>query len=555
MPPKKKKDKAAATKAALNLSVLQRVDPQITRIEASTAHATLYKLEGGKEWQMEDVAGAFFLFARKVAPYYGIHIMNQKAFDNYHRLIQPGDSFEMQAAFLMFNDDGEYYGLWFGVDTDRDAMCKLVMDRAAATTAGSQPVLSYAAMTAAASTTPDPEPTASPAPNDSVTQQTLTEQDLLKNLLGNAAAAASTGAEGGGGSSDGGHGNSATGPTGGGGGALTAGTEQAHLASLLGAALRGPLPDTPATATGGAATTSSGGDGGSGGEAGHLQHLLANAAGGSAASPSGTVPHDASGSASGGGGSNHLAGLLMNAARSKSGGGGGGVVASGTAAAHAHSSASTLLPAPTLPSPLQPGGSNSTDNTTIAVKVARRSASMPAGGGTPRAPKAMAHLLQNPGMVTKVAVAPTPTHTAPREPTVLERMREGVQQGTDGPHHPHPHRTPSAVEQQQSSSPRSVGGRVTDGAGTVGALGGTSPLNGGQSCEATAMAVQQSVTNALTELVDLQNAKASARGIAPRCMTQDELRKVLLHVLASTENDTLLAAFFAHYSALFASRS
>eukprot|EP00037_Helgoeca_nana_P016777 m.158128 g.158128 ORF g.158128 m.158128 type:complete len:88 (-) comp23684_c0_seq1:1498-1761(-) len=47
MPPKKKEKGAAAAKAALNLSVLQRVDPQITRIEASTAHATLYKLENG----------------------------------------------------------------------------------------------------------------------------------------------------------------------------------------------------------------------------------------------------------------------------------------------------------------------------------------------------------------------------------------------------------------------------------------------------------------------------------------------------------------------------
>lgn len=39
-----------------------------------------------------------------------MHIMNQKAFDNYHRLIQPDDQFEMQSSFLMFKDDGEYYG-------------------------------------------------------------------------------------------------------------------------------------------------------------------------------------------------------------------------------------------------------------------------------------------------------------------------------------------------------------------------------------------------------------------------------------------------------------
>eukprot|EP00037_Helgoeca_nana_P016778 m.158138 g.158138 ORF g.158138 m.158138 type:complete len:474 (-) comp23684_c0_seq2:79-1500(-) len=466
MPPKKKEKGAAAAKAALNLSVLQRVDPQITRIEASTAHATLYKLENGTEWKVEDVAGAFFLFGRKVAPFFGMHIMNQKAFDNYHRLIQPDDQFEMQSSFLMFKDDGEYYGLWFGVDDDRESMCTQVAAKAKAAAAGTVPTMSYAAKAKVGGDDRAGGPAVSEPQADSGPAES--EQSMLKNLLLNAGKMSEQGG--------------ATAVSGGparGHDSEPDSSEQAHLAALLGAATTGGSPKNGTA------------------EQGHLQNLLASA---SAASgqPYSSEPTTAAATPPG----DHLAGLLLNAANQQH-----SVVP--PASEEQEHLARMLESAHAVPMQLPPSAASVSSTLQAVPPVLPSTAAVlsPAPSvakGPARAPKNMAHLLQNPGAVTKIVVAPTVP--VAKEPTVLDRMRAGE--------------------------------RVDDGS----------------RCATTAQVVQQSVTKTLSDLVNLQVAKTGARSERPQLISRDKLRKVLLHVLASTEDETLLSAIFGHYEAIFETR-
>lgn len=352
------------------------------------------------------------------------------------------------------------------MDDERESICKLVMAKANAAAAGTAPPVSYAASLGGGGGGGDGA-AASDSPHPAAGGGAPSEQDALKSLLLNANKKQPSPGQGGGG-----RGGRGGGKGGGGGGSAGAagGTgasaEQAHLAALLGAATANS--NSPQM----------------GGEQNHLQSLLAKASGsnpnGSPPFPAATASPEAP-SAEG----NKLAGLLLNAASRQQGGGGGGGGAIGggnegdgaspsihpvethggiaDAAAQPPPPAdqtSTLLPVPPMP--------------TVSVPTPSQ---LPKG--PPRAPKNMAHLLQNPGTVTKVAPLPT---AAKKEPSVVDRMLAGEK-----------------VDAAQAPP---------------------------SDLEATAVGVQRGVTETLTELVDLQAAKSAARGQVPRQISPDELRKV-----------------------------
>eukprot|EP00894_Picocystis_sp_ML_P004448 jgi/Pico_ML_1/54965/g96.t2 len=101
-----------ATTQKINLSVLQRMDPDVVDVLVKAGHVTLYDFDTQtKTWARKQVEGALFVVQRKSAPEFQFCVLNRLSTENvvedlqedfsYERLVKNDQFIEMLYKELM----------------------------------------------------------------------------------------------------------------------------------------------------------------------------------------------------------------------------------------------------------------------------------------------------------------------------------------------------------------------------------------------------------------------------------------------------------------------
>ncbi|VVA90489.1 unnamed protein product [Arabis nemorensis] len=99
----------------LNLTVLQRIDPNIEEILITAAHVTFYEFNIElSQWSRKDVEGSLFVVKRSAQPRFQFIVMNRRNTDNLVETLLGEFEYEVQGPYLLYrNEAQEVNGIWF----------------------------------------------------------------------------------------------------------------------------------------------------------------------------------------------------------------------------------------------------------------------------------------------------------------------------------------------------------------------------------------------------------------------------------------------------------
>ncbi|XP_050381769.1 mRNA-decapping enzyme-like protein isoform X2 [Argentina anserina] len=99
----------------LNLTVLQRIDPNIEEILITAAHVTFYEFNiENNQWSRKDVEGSLFVVKRNTQPRFQFIVMNRRNTDNLVENLLGDFEYEVQVPYLLYrNAAQEVNGIWF----------------------------------------------------------------------------------------------------------------------------------------------------------------------------------------------------------------------------------------------------------------------------------------------------------------------------------------------------------------------------------------------------------------------------------------------------------
>ncbi|KAL6906105.1 hypothetical protein ACP4OV_003706 [Aristida adscensionis] len=117
---------ADATRA-LNLTVLQRLDPAVEDILITAAHVTLYDFNIDlNQWSRKDVEGSLFVVKRSAQPRFQFIVMNRRNTVNLVEDLLSDFEYELQPPYLLYrNATQEVNGIWFYNEHDCEAVASL----------------------------------------------------------------------------------------------------------------------------------------------------------------------------------------------------------------------------------------------------------------------------------------------------------------------------------------------------------------------------------------------------------------------------------------------
>ncbi|KAG8387471.1 hypothetical protein BUALT_Bualt02G0024700 [Buddleja alternifolia] len=100
---------------ALNLTVLQRIDPFVEDILITAAHVTFYEFNiDNSQWSRKDVEGSLFVVKRNAQPRFQFIVMNRRNTDNLVENLLGDFEYEVQVPYLLYrNASQEVNGIWF----------------------------------------------------------------------------------------------------------------------------------------------------------------------------------------------------------------------------------------------------------------------------------------------------------------------------------------------------------------------------------------------------------------------------------------------------------
>ncbi|XP_078439539.1 decapping 1 [Wolffia australiana] len=112
---------------ALNLTVLQRIDPFVEEILITAAHVTLYEFNIElNQWSRKDVEGSLFVVKRNSQPRFQFIVMNRRNTENLIEDILGDFEFEVQVPYLLYrNAAQEVNGIWFYNSQECEAVANL----------------------------------------------------------------------------------------------------------------------------------------------------------------------------------------------------------------------------------------------------------------------------------------------------------------------------------------------------------------------------------------------------------------------------------------------
>lgn len=111
---------ADSVELQISVTSLQRVDPYVKEILATSAHVALYKFNPvNNEWEKSDTEGALFVYTRSGEPFHSIMILNRLNTKNLIEPIVKEFDYQMQTPFLLYrNSKSKIYGIWFFTPDD-----------------------------------------------------------------------------------------------------------------------------------------------------------------------------------------------------------------------------------------------------------------------------------------------------------------------------------------------------------------------------------------------------------------------------------------------------
>ncbi|CAL9069370.1 unnamed protein product, partial [Musa banksii] len=100
---------------ALNLTVLQRIDPFVEEILMTATHVTFYEFNIElNQWSRKDVEGSLFVIKRNAQPRFQFIVMNRRNTDNLVEDLLGDFEYEVQVPYLLYrNAAQEVNGIWF----------------------------------------------------------------------------------------------------------------------------------------------------------------------------------------------------------------------------------------------------------------------------------------------------------------------------------------------------------------------------------------------------------------------------------------------------------
>ncbi|GAA5984369.1 hypothetical protein JCM10908_003317 [Rhodotorula pacifica] len=110
----------------LNLKNLQRHDPSIDRIVASTSYASIYDNKG-QGWVKTGVEGPMFLFSRTTAPHYGFFVLNRNGLEYVQEFLTPESEVQVGGEFILYEsgkDADRATGIWVFEEKERHELCR-----------------------------------------------------------------------------------------------------------------------------------------------------------------------------------------------------------------------------------------------------------------------------------------------------------------------------------------------------------------------------------------------------------------------------------------------
>ncbi|OAY63754.1 mRNA-decapping enzyme-like protein [Ananas comosus] len=112
---------------ALNLTVLQRIDPFVEEILITAAHVTFYEFNIDlNQWSRKDVEGSLFVVKRNTQPRFQFIVMNRRNTDNLVEDLLGDFEYEVQVPYLLYrNAAQEVNGIWFYNSQDCEAVANL----------------------------------------------------------------------------------------------------------------------------------------------------------------------------------------------------------------------------------------------------------------------------------------------------------------------------------------------------------------------------------------------------------------------------------------------
>lgn len=113
---------------AMNLKVLQGIDPYIVSIVVSTTQVSLYEFEQERlVWKKTDVEGTLFVYRREAEPLYGFIIINRLSRDNLVEVISKELNLKLETPFLLYkNSRGHINGIWFHLKEECEDVNKII---------------------------------------------------------------------------------------------------------------------------------------------------------------------------------------------------------------------------------------------------------------------------------------------------------------------------------------------------------------------------------------------------------------------------------------------
>lgn len=114
---------------AMNLTVLQRMDPTVIEVCDMAGHAVVYKFDLGTQgWSKLDIEGSLFIVRRMSG--YRLIVLNRSGIENYELDITAATLVQLQGPYLMCraSEAADVIGLWFYKEDEHASISRLVQD-------------------------------------------------------------------------------------------------------------------------------------------------------------------------------------------------------------------------------------------------------------------------------------------------------------------------------------------------------------------------------------------------------------------------------------------
>jgi hypothetical protein len=167
---------------AMNLTVLQRMDPTVLEICDMAGHAVVYKFDlGSQGWSKLDIEGSLFIVRRMSG--YRLIVLNRSGIENYEQDITAGTLVQLQGPYLMCraSQAADVIGFWFYKEDEHASISRLVQDLVQQCQNGEAPQAAGAPRAMAAANTPGRPPLPPPASSAVAADQAGAD---LRGMLG-----------------------------------------------------------------------------------------------------------------------------------------------------------------------------------------------------------------------------------------------------------------------------------------------------------------------------------------------------------------------------------